>query len=67
VIYRCYPGAADGHWGQTCINHPPQCDLGQSVIAVDPVRGDPYCSLENERANLAAGGRQIDPNGDCPP
>lgn len=76
VEYRCYPGAgyvedteelgrARNHRGIWCNRHPVACPNSE-YIAVDPVLGDPYCSLENEIYNRNAG-KQVDPNGDCPP
>lgn len=68
VEYRCYPGAArlsDGlHRGFWCDHHP-ECP-GKEVIAVDPVRGDPYCALKNELYNREHRG-EFDPYGSCPP
>lgn len=66
VTYTCGAGAAAGHRGQTCINHPPECPVGTASIGVDPTRGDAYCALANEVDNYAHGGAQRDINGDCP-
>lgn len=71
VEYRCYPGAAylpttgRYHRGVWCFRYPGVCPNGE-YIAVDPVRGDPYCSLKNELYNREHRG-EFDPHGACPP
>ena len=64
--FVCHPGAAYGHYGMTCVNHPPQCGVGSKVIYIscpDPV------VYQNESQNswvLTGGPGRIDAYGQRP-